>query len=241
MKINMPMVGAFLTLIGYSLNDTIVVFDRIRENRGKFGDLSVEVTNRSINQTLTRTVWTGWTTFMVVVVLYVLGGSASTLHGFAFVMTLGVLVGTYSSVAIASPILVMRDYLRRAYAAAFPVLALGTMVFVLVWSAPGRPVPAVLVGLWFAWTVPAAWGTWCHAAGRPWPLEAKARWLVRGLAAAGLLAPLVLVVTCGAMLVAPPGAGWEAWAGPAAVGALFTTPAALGLYRRAWGSLFQKT
>jgi SecD/SecF fusion protein len=241
MKINMPMVGAFLTLIGYSLNDTIVVFDRIRENRGKFGELSVEVTNRSVNQTLTRTIWTGFTTFLVVGVLYVVGGAASTLHGFSFVMTFGVIIGTYSSVAIASPILVMRDYLLRAYAAAYPFLAAVTMAYVLVTAGGTGAAPWVLVGLWAAWLVPAAWGTWCHAHGRPWPLEAQAPRLVKGVAAVGLLAPVLAVAMCAVLLLVPPEMGWQGWAGPAFVGALFTVPASITLYRAAWGSFFQKT
>ncbi len=110
MKIDLPMIGAFLTLVGYSVNDTIVVFDRIRENRGKFGELSETVVNNSINQTLSRTILTSFTVFIVVVVLYFFGGVRSTVHGLSFVMTAGVLVGTYSSVAIAAPIVL---YLRH--------------------------------------------------------------------------------------------------------------------------------
>lgn len=105
MKINLPMIGAFLTLVGYSLNDTIVVFDRIRENRGKFGELSEAVVNSSINQTLARTVLTSLTTWVVVMIMYVFGGVQSSIHGFAFVLSAGVIVGTYSSICIASPLL----------------------------------------------------------------------------------------------------------------------------------------
>ncbi|MBN2584153.1 MAG: protein translocase subunit SecD [Planctomycetes bacterium] len=105
MKIDLPMIGAFLTLIGYSLNDTIVVFDRIRENRGKFGELSETVIDNSINQTMTRTILTSFTTFIVVFILYMLAGEQSAVHGFAFVLLFGVAWGTYSSIVIASPLL----------------------------------------------------------------------------------------------------------------------------------------
>ena len=103
-KINLPMIAAFLTLIGYSLNDTIVLFDRIRENlAGKNKIISKELINSSINQNLNRTVITSLTTFGVVSALYFVGGTA--IHGFAFVMMVGVVVGTYSSIFIASPLL----------------------------------------------------------------------------------------------------------------------------------------
>ncbi len=103
-RINLPMVAAFLTIVGYSLNDTIVVFDRIREVRGKNPDLTPEIVNTSLNQTLSRTLLTSLTTFIVVMILYVIGGEG--IHGFAFCLTLGVLVGTYSSVFVASPVLI---------------------------------------------------------------------------------------------------------------------------------------
>ena len=103
-KIDLPMVAAFLTVIGYSVNDTIVVFDRIRENRGKLTAISPAIINRSINQTLARTLLTSGTTLIVVVIMYVWGGR-STIHSFSFALIVGVLFGTYSSVAIASPLL----------------------------------------------------------------------------------------------------------------------------------------
>ena len=102
-KIDLPMIAALLTVIGYSLNDTIVVFDRIRENRGRLGDLSTSVINRSINQTLPRTVLTSLTTFMVVMVMYVFGGSG--IAGFSYALLVGIVAGTYSSIAIAAPLL----------------------------------------------------------------------------------------------------------------------------------------
>jgi len=104
-KIDLALVAAVLTIIGYSLNDTIVVFDRIRENRGRLARASNEVVNDSINQTISRTLLTSGTTLIAVVTLYILGGPG--VHGFAFAMIIGVLVGTYSSVAIASPVLMV--------------------------------------------------------------------------------------------------------------------------------------
>ncbi len=104
-KINLEMIAAFLTIIGYSLNDTIVVFDRIRENRGKMNFINPNVVNESINQTLGRTLLTSFTTFLVVLVMYIWGGSG--LRGFTFAMLIGILIGTYSSIAIASPILLL--------------------------------------------------------------------------------------------------------------------------------------
>ena len=103
-KINLPMIAAFLTIVGYSLNDTIVVFDRIREVRGKNPRLTSEMVNTSVNQTLSRTLLTSLTTLVVVMVLYLIGGEG--IHGFAFCLIIGVLVGTYSSIYVASPALV---------------------------------------------------------------------------------------------------------------------------------------
>jgi SecD/SecF fusion protein len=103
-KINLPIVAAFLTIIGYSLNDTIVVFDRIREVRGKNPALTDEMVNTSLNQTLSRTLLTSFTTLLVVGILYAIGGEG--IHGFAYCLLLGVMVGTYSSIYVASPVLV---------------------------------------------------------------------------------------------------------------------------------------
>ncbi|TWU03227.1 protein translocase subunit SecD [Neorhodopirellula pilleata] len=104
-KISLTVVAALLTIIGYSLNDTIVVFDRIRETKGKAPRLTGDMINSSINQTLSRTLLTSVTTLIVVVLLYALGGEG--IHAFAFALVVGVVVGTYSSVFIASPILLM--------------------------------------------------------------------------------------------------------------------------------------
>ena len=102
-KIDLPMIAAFLTVIGYSLNDTIVIFDRVRENRGKLATLSSGIIDASINQTVSRTVITSFTTLLVLLVMYIWGGPA--LRGFNYVLIIGVLVGTYSSVGIAAPLL----------------------------------------------------------------------------------------------------------------------------------------
>jgi len=102
-QISLPIVAAFLTIIGYSLNDTIVVFDRIREVKGKSPKLSADMINGSINQTLSRTLLTSLTTLISVILLYTLGGDG--IHGFAFALVVGVIVGTYSSIFIASPAL----------------------------------------------------------------------------------------------------------------------------------------
>ena len=104
-KINLAMIAAFLTLIGYSLNDTIVVFDRIRENRGKARLLNPQTISDSINQTLSRTILTSFTTFIVVLIMYIFGGSG--LRGFTFAIGFGIIIGTYSSIAIAAPILLI--------------------------------------------------------------------------------------------------------------------------------------
>ena len=109
-KISLPVVAAFLTIIGYSLNDTIVVFDRIREVRGRSPDITEDMINTSINQTLSRTVLTSLTTLIVVMILYVFGGQG--IHGFAFALLIGVIVGTYSSIFVASPSLLWMSQMQ---------------------------------------------------------------------------------------------------------------------------------
>ncbi|MGQ3685641.1 MAG: protein translocase subunit SecD [Candidatus Loosdrechtia sp.] len=104
MKIDSAMVAAFLTVVGYSLNDTIIIFDRIRENMGGRGKiLTAQLINESINQTLGRTILTSFTTIGVLLSLFFLGGPE--IHGFAFVMLVGIIVGTYSTIFIACPML----------------------------------------------------------------------------------------------------------------------------------------
>jgi preprotein translocase subunit SecF len=103
-EFTLPIIAALLTIIGYSLNDTIIIFDRIRENSRKYHKNPLEfIINRSVNETLSRTILTSLTTLVVVVALFVLGGGI--IHDFAFAMIIGVIIGTYSSVYVASPIL----------------------------------------------------------------------------------------------------------------------------------------
>jgi preprotein translocase subunit SecF len=103
-EFTLPIIAALLTIIGYSLNDTIIVFDRIRENSRKYHKNPLEfIINRSVNETLSRTLLTSGTTLVVVLALFVLGGGI--IHDFAFAMMIGIVVGTYSSVYVASPIL----------------------------------------------------------------------------------------------------------------------------------------
>lgn len=104
-EISLTILAAFLTIIGYSLNDTIVVFDRIRENMGMRRKESYEsVVNKSINETLSRTIITSGTTVLVAVILFLFGGPV--IHDFAFALTIGVTVGTYSSIFVASPVVI---------------------------------------------------------------------------------------------------------------------------------------
>ena len=112
-EITLTVIAAILTLIGYSMNDTIVVFDRIRENLALSRRESLaDVVNRSINQTLSRTVLTSGLTFLTVLSLYVFGGEV--LHGFSFALVIGILIGTYSSIAVAAPMLVAYQDWRRS-------------------------------------------------------------------------------------------------------------------------------
>ncbi len=103
-EVNLSIVAAVLTIVGYSMNDTVVIFDRIRENLLKFSRIGIgEISDISINETLSRTMITSLTTLLAVVSIFVLGGEI--LKGFSFAMILGVIVGTYSSIFIASPVL----------------------------------------------------------------------------------------------------------------------------------------
>src|SRR6185437_5808534 len=102
-EITLTVVAAILTLVGYSMNDTIVIFDRIRENLHLNRRESLaEVINRSVNQTLSRTIMTSGLTFLTVLALFLFGGPV--LHGFSFALVVGIIIGTYSSVFVASPI-----------------------------------------------------------------------------------------------------------------------------------------
>ncbi len=104
-EINLSIVAAVLTIVGYSMNDTVVIFDRVRENLRKFSDIKIfDLTNKSINETLSRTIITSVTTLLALVSIYIFGGHI--LKGFSLAMILGVIFGTYSSIYIANPILV---------------------------------------------------------------------------------------------------------------------------------------
>ena len=105
LEINLSIVAAVLTIVGYSMNDTVVIFDRVRENLRKFSDIKIfDLTNISINETLSRTIITSVTTLLALLSIFFFGGEI--LKGFSFAMILGVLIGTYSSIYIANPILV---------------------------------------------------------------------------------------------------------------------------------------
>ena len=120
-EITLTVIAAILTLIGYSMNDTIVVFDRIRENLRTMRRESLSVVvNHSINQTLSRTILTSGLTFLTVLSLYLFGGEV--LHGFSFALVVGILIGTYSSIAVAAPMLVAYQDWRasRGKAATLP-------------------------------------------------------------------------------------------------------------------------
>ncbi len=105
LEINLSIVAAVLTIVGYSMNDTVVIFDRVRDNLKKYMDLKIfDLTNQSINETLSRTILTSITTLLALFSIFFLGGEI--LRGFSFAMILGVIVGTYSSIFIANPILV---------------------------------------------------------------------------------------------------------------------------------------
>jgi preprotein translocase subunit SecF len=105
LEINLSIVAAVLTIVGYSMNDTVVIYDRVRENLRKFSDIKIfELTNISINETLSRTIITSVTTLLALISIYFFGGEI--LKGFSLAMILGVLFGTYSSIYIANPILV---------------------------------------------------------------------------------------------------------------------------------------
>ena len=111
-EINLSIVAAVLTIIGYSMNDTVVIFDRVRENLKKFSDIKIfDLTNISINETLSRTIITSITTLLALLSIYFLGGEI--LKGFSLAMILGVVFGTYSSIYIANPILVLLKVSQR--------------------------------------------------------------------------------------------------------------------------------
>lgn len=117
LEVDLTVIAGFLALVGYSVNDTVIVCDRIRENMGKLHSQSLaHIINRSINETLSRTIMTSGLTLLSVLALYVVGGSV--IHNFAFVLLVGIIVGTFSSIFIASPILLFWENFRAARKAA---------------------------------------------------------------------------------------------------------------------------
>ena len=105
LEINLSIVAAVLTIVGYSMNDTVVIFDRVRDNLKKYADVNIfDLSNQSINETLSRTILTSVTTLLALFSIFFIGGEI--LRGFSFAMILGVIIGTYSSIFIANPILV---------------------------------------------------------------------------------------------------------------------------------------
>jgi len=111
LEINLSIIAAVLTIVGYSMNDTVVIYDRIRENLNKYTKLNIsETANLSINETLSRTIITSLTTLLALLSIYILGGEI--LRGFSFAMILGVLIGTYSSIFVAAPVL---KFLKVSY------------------------------------------------------------------------------------------------------------------------------
>lgn len=141
-KMDLSMIAAIMTVIGYSLNDTIVIFDRIRENKGRVASLSANIINHSINQTVSRTFLTSFTTFLVVAVLYFLGGAG--VHGFSFALLVGVIVGTYSSVGIATPLL-YKPALLRSVAWVMAAMILIAVVFAEVDNLPTQMLLTALI------------------------------------------------------------------------------------------------
>ena len=112
LEINLSIVAAVLTIVGYSMNDTVVIYDRVRENLKKHSDIKIfDLTNISINETLSRTIITSATTLLALISIFIFGGEI--LKGFSFAMILGVLIGTYSSIYIANPILVALNVSRK--------------------------------------------------------------------------------------------------------------------------------
>ena len=112
LEINLSIVAAVLTIVGYSMNDTVVIFDRVRENLKKYADIKInEIKNISINETLSRTIITSTTTLLALLSIFILGGAI--LKGFSFAMILGVIIGTYSSIYIANPILVKLNVTQK--------------------------------------------------------------------------------------------------------------------------------
>jgi SecD/SecF fusion protein len=147
-RLNLVTVAAFLTLIGYSINDSIVVFDRIRENRGSGRSRMSEIIDKALNQTLSRTLRTTGTTFLVVFIMLIMNyGAGSSLEGFAFILALGVLVGTYSSIFIASPTLLYLPWLWEKCGSSMKSLLLRSLPWMVGASAGLVAIDSAMGGL----------------------------------------------------------------------------------------------
>ncbi|MBL9085559.1 MAG: protein translocase subunit SecD [Planctomycetia bacterium] len=196
-RINLGLVAAFLTLVGFSVNDTVVTFDRVRELRGKAPSITSKMLDDAVNQTLARTIRTSLTVFLTLVVLFVVNlGQRSLLEGFAFTMLAGVVVGSYSTIGVAAPLLLflpwfwnkVRKYRPQTWTLTWPAkqnnalilagIALATTVAVgiakgwfmgMFWGLLLVPVLSTL-GLWLLWAVGFAVlaAVWGCAAVIPW-------------------------------------------------------------------------
>ena len=150
-KLNLAMVAAFLTLVGYSVNDTVVVFDRIRENRGKRPTIDEDLINASINQTLARTIRTTATFLLVCFALFGFNyGQRNVLEGFSFLLILGSIIGTYSTIAISSPLLLFLPHLWERLKGFAPK---GSLVMNCMSNAATILLTPVAALLWLAWWV----------------------------------------------------------------------------------------
>ncbi len=128
-RIDLPMIGALLTLIGFSINDTIVIFDRVRETQGKMQSLSARIINDAINLTFVRSILTSFTAWMVVFILYLFGGDG--VHGFAFALVIGVVCGSYSTIGVASSLLYRPRILWAVTAVVAALMATGVLLLFL--------------------------------------------------------------------------------------------------------------
>jgi len=172
-KINLAMVAAFLTLVGYSVNDTVVIFDRIRENRGKRRTIDAELIDLSVNQTLARTIRTTATFLLVCLALFIFNyGQRNVLEGFSFLLILGSVIGTYSTIAISTPLLLYLPWLWERLKGFAPdgrivgVCATHVAMLLLV------PLAALL---WVAWALLFALGSFVVGLVLfvPWSLDAQ--------------------------------------------------------------------
>lgn len=150
-RIDLNIIAALLTIVGFSINDTIVIFDRIRENRGRLATISARLINDSLNQTLSRTILTTLTVMLTLLVMYIFGGEG--IHGFAFAMIVGSISGTYSTLAIATPL----THHPRVLWVVTVVIA-GLSLAGMAWMIPMRTVSVVLTALILAASVLALAG-----------------------------------------------------------------------------------